>query len=81
MLRRGGNPTWGELVHAVVVPRAPISEKELIAHCRRAIAAYKVPKHVEIRTEPLPRSGAGKVLKRELRAPYWVGHETMVAGA
>jgi long-chain acyl-CoA synthetase len=75
------DPTWGELVHAVVVPRAPINEKALIAHCRGAIAGYKVPKHVEMRADPLPKSGAGKVLKRELRAPYWVGHESMVAGA
>jgi long-chain acyl-CoA synthetase len=73
--------TWGELVHAVVVPRAAVSEDELIAHCREAIAGYKVPKRLELRTEPLPKSGAGKILKRELRAPYWAGHESMVAGA
>jgi long-chain acyl-CoA synthetase len=73
--------TWGELVYAVVVPRAAVTEDELIAHCREAIAGYKVPKRLELRTEPLPKSGAGKVLKRELRAPYWAAHESMVAGA
>jgi long-chain acyl-CoA synthetase len=73
--------TWGELVHAVVVPRAEVTEDELIAHCREAIAGYKVPKRLELRTEPLPKSGAGKILKRELRAPYWAGHDSMVAGA
>jgi long-chain acyl-CoA synthetase len=72
---------WGEAVYAVVVPRAAVTEDELLRHCREAIAAYKVPKRVELRSEPLPKSGAGKVLKRELRAPFWAGRTTMVAGA
>jgi long-chain acyl-CoA synthetase len=72
---------WGEAVHAVVVPRAPVTADELITHCRDAIGAYKVPKAIELRSEPLPKSGAGKVLKRELRAPYWAGRESMVSGA
>jgi long-chain acyl-CoA synthetase len=72
---------WGEAVHAAVVTRRPVTEAELIAHCRGAIAGYKVPKRIELRMEPLPKSGAGKVLKRELRAPHWAGRETMVAGA
>jgi long-chain acyl-CoA synthetase len=75
------NARWGEAVHAVVVPRADVDEAELLRHCRALIADYKVPKRIELRTEPLPKSGAGKLLKRELRAPYWVGHESMVAGA
>jgi long-chain acyl-CoA synthetase len=72
---------WGEAVHAVVVPRGEIEEAELIAHCRALIAGYKLPKRIELRSEPLPKSAAGKVLKRELRAPYWAGRETMVSGA
>src|SRR5919202_687148 len=72
---------WGEAVHAVVVPRSPVAEEDLIAHCRAAIAAYKVPKRIELRSEALPKSGAGKLLKRELRAPYWAGRESMVSGA
>src|SRR4051794_32812818 len=72
---------WGEAVHAVVVPRAPVTTDELIAHCRAAIAGYKVPKDVDLRAEPLPKSGAGKVLKRELRAPYWADRDAMVSGA
>ncbi len=72
---------WGEAVHAVVVPREEVTEADLLAHCRGAIADYKVPKHIELSTEPLPKSGAGKVLKRELRAPYWSGHESVVGGA
>ncbi|HEX3975700.1 MAG TPA: AMP-binding protein [Solirubrobacteraceae bacterium] len=72
---------WGEAVHAVVVPRGEVAEADLLAHCRGAIADYKIPKRIELSTEPLPKSGAGKVLKRELRAPYWTGHESVVGGA
>jgi long-chain acyl-CoA synthetase len=75
------DPRWGEAVHAVVVPRSAVTEEELIAHCRESIAGYKVPKRIELRDEPLPKSGAGKLLKRELRAPYWEGRESMVSGA
>ena len=72
---------WGEAVYAVVVPRGEVSEEELIAHCRGQIAGYKVPKQIELRYQPLPKSGAGKVLKRELRAPHWDGRTELVAGA
>ncbi len=72
---------WGEAVHAVVVPRGEVAEADLLAHCRGAIADYKIPKRIELSTDPLPKSGAGKVLKRELRAPYWTGHESVVGGA
>jgi long-chain acyl-CoA synthetase len=72
---------WGEAVHAVVVLRAAVDEPELRDHCRGLIADYKVPKRIEIRAEPLPKSGAGKILKRELRAPHWEGRAEMVAGA
>ncbi|MGH9137285.1 MAG: AMP-binding protein [Acidimicrobiales bacterium] len=71
---------WGEAVHAIVVLNegASATEDDLIAHARQSIAGYKIPKSVEFRTEPLPLSGAMKVLKRELRAPYWEGHERSV---
>ena len=71
---------WGEAVHAIVVPTegSSPSEDELIAHARERIAGYKVPKSVELRTEPLPLSGAMKVLKRDLRQPYWEGHDRAV---
>jgi len=72
---------WGEAVHAVVVPRAAATAEELIAFCHESIAGYKAPKAIEFRSEPLPKSGAGKVLKRELRAPHWAGRESMVSGA
>ncbi len=63
------DPTWGEAVHAVVVcePGA-VAAEELHQHTRSTIAGYKVPKGWTFRTEPLPLSAAGKVLKRELRA-------------
>ena len=72
---------WGEAVHAIVVPEegANPSEDDLIAHARHRIAGFKVPKSVELRREPLPLSGAMKVLKRELRAPYWEGHDRGVS--
>ncbi len=67
--------TWGEQVHAIVVLTggASATEGELQAFAKEQIAGFKVPKSIEFRTEPLPLSGALKVLKRELRAPYWEG--------
>ena len=49
--------------------------RDSIEHARESIAGYKVPKSIDFREEPLPLSGAMKVLKRELRAPYWEGKE------
>jgi long-chain acyl-CoA synthetase len=70
------NEQWGETVHAVVVRRDDsLTEDELIDHCRGQIAGYKVPRSIAFREDPLPVSGPGKVLKRELRAPYWEGHD------
>jgi long-chain acyl-CoA synthetase len=65
--------TWGEAVHAIVVPRpgAEIDVQALLAHCRAQLAGYECPKSVEIRTADLPKSGAGKILKTDLRAPHW----------
>ncbi len=64
---------WGERVHAIIRLRgeASLSPDEIIAHCRTLIAGYKCPRSVELSSEPLPLSGAGKVLKTELRKPYW----------
>ena len=70
---------WGEAVHAVVVSRSSVTEAELTAHCRARIAAYKTPKYIDVRDDPLPKSGAGKILKRELREPHWRGHATRVS--
>jgi long-chain acyl-CoA synthetase len=64
---------WGERVHAVVVLSAgqSLSLEALRTYCRDSIAGYKCPKSMEVRPAPLPRSAAGKVLKRELRSPHW----------
>jgi len=69
---------WGEAVHAVVVPRTPVTAEELRTHCRTLLAGYKVPKRVEVTDQPLPKSGAGKVLKRSLREPHWAGQDTRI---
>jgi long-chain acyl-CoA synthetase len=74
------DPRWGEAVHAVVsVARgAAVTREDLIGHCRKLIAGYKVPRSIDLRTEPLPKSGAGKLLKNSLREPYWIGHDRRV---
>ncbi len=68
---------WGEAVHAIVVLKdnAVATAEELIAYARERIAGFKAPKSVSFRSEPLPLSGALKVLKRDLRAPYWEGKD------
>ncbi|MDX9999599.1 MAG: long-chain-fatty-acid--CoA ligase [Phenylobacterium sp.] len=70
---------WGEAVKAVVVLRSGMEADaaELIAHCRERIAGYKAPKSVDF-VDVLPRNPSGKVLRRELRAPYWAGRERQV---
>jgi long-chain acyl-CoA synthetase len=73
--------TWGEAVHAAIVLRPEhlnADPGEIIEFCRAHIAGYKIPKGIDLRVEPLPKSGPGKVLKRELRAPYWQGREQAV---
>jgi len=71
---------WGEAVHAVVVrkPGHTVSQEELLDFCHSRIAGYKCPRSIVFQEEPLPISGAGKILKNELRAPYWEGHTRRV---
>ena len=70
---------WGEAVHAIVVQRdgAALTIEGLRAHCKQLIAGYKCPVSFELR-DAMPLSGAGKLLKHELRAPFWVGHDRRV---
>jgi long-chain acyl-CoA synthetase len=72
---------WGEAVHAVVTrkPGAKVEAADIISFCRERIAHYKCPRTIDIRDEPLPMSGPGKILKRELRAPFWEGRERQVS--
>jgi long-chain acyl-CoA synthetase len=60
---------WGERVHAVISlkPGQTTTQTDIVAHCRGLIAGYKCPRSVSVRAEPLPLSGAGKVLKTVLR--------------
>ena len=71
---------WGERVHAIVRLKAGevASAEEIIAHCHRHIAGFKCPRSIDFHDEPLPLSGAGKILKTELRKPYWAGREEQV---
>ncbi len=71
---------WGEAVAAVVVPKAGriLAEADLDQTCRTQIAGYKCPKRYVIQAAPLPKSGAGKILKAELKAPYWQGQDRQV---
>jgi long-chain acyl-CoA synthetase len=72
---------WGELVLACVVlkPGKTLSADELIAHCRRSLANYKVPRRVEFSQTELPKSGSGKILKRILRERFWTSQKRVVA--
>jgi long-chain acyl-CoA synthetase len=75
------NEEWGEQVHAMVVLKsgAQLSASELIEFSKTRIAGYKCPRSVDIGEKPLPLSGAGKILKRELRKPFWENRERRVS--
>jgi fatty-acyl-CoA synthase/long-chain acyl-CoA synthetase len=70
---------WGEVVHATVVrsPGSSLTAEEIKAFARENLAGYKVPRSVDF-TGELPRTGSGKVLKRQLRAPFWAGRTAQV---
>jgi fatty-acyl-CoA synthase len=70
---------WGEAVKAIVVlkPGQTATPEDIIAFTRSRIAGYKLPKSVDF-IEALPRNPSGKILRRELREPYWVGKERRV---
>jgi len=70
---------WGESVKAVIVPASgvEVGDAELIAWCRERLAHFKCPTSID-RAEAIPRNPSGKILKTELRAPYWAGRERMV---
>ena len=71
--------TWGEVVKAVVSLNEghTATEAELIDYCKESLASYKCPKSVDI-VELLPRNPTGKILKRDLRQPYWQGRESSI---
>ena len=73
------NEEWGEMVHAVIVrrPGSTLTEADVDAYARAHLANYKVPRSVTWIDE-LPKTGSGKILKRDLRAPYWAGRASQV---
>jgi long-chain acyl-CoA synthetase len=70
---------WGEAVKAVVAAKPGVEPDadDIIAFARTRIAHFKAPKSVDF-VAALPRNASGKILRRELRAPYWAGRERQV---
>ncbi len=70
---------WGEVPKALVVlrPQTRATEAEILEFCSERLASFKVPKSVEF-IEELPKGGTGKILKSQLREPYWKGKEARV---
>ena len=75
------DPQWGELVMACVVlkPGSTLTAENLIAFCRRSLAAYKLPRRVEFSETDLPKSSSGKVLKKALRERFWAHQQRAVS--
>ncbi len=73
------DPKWGEAVKAVCVPKpgATIDPDSIISWSRERIAGFKVPKSIDV-IPALPRNASGKILRKDLRAPYWEGYERQV---
>jgi acyl-CoA synthetase (AMP-forming)/AMP-acid ligase II len=74
---------WGETVLAVVVLREgkAATPRELISWCRDRIGPVKKPTRIEFSTDPLPKSGVGKLLRRSVRERYWQGRDRLIGGA
>jgi len=70
---------WGEVPKAIVVRKkdVAVTEDEIIAFAKVSLASFKCPKSVDW-IEALPRNPSGKILKKDLRAPYWVGRTRQV---
>jgi len=76
------DPTWGEVPVAFVVlkPGALLEEAELVKYLQQRLGKFKIPQAFHFRSEPLPKTGTGKILKRELREQFWEGKERRVQG-
>ncbi|MDA0978819.1 MAG: AMP-binding protein [Proteobacteria bacterium] len=74
---------WGETPHAVcvVAAGASVSEEEIIELCARRLGSYKKPSAVTFRAEPLPKSPVGKIMRKNLREPFWEGHDRRISGS
>src|SRR6267378_7503596 len=71
--------TWGEAVKALIVLRRgeSLAEEGVIAHCKKKLCGVKAPKSVEFLVE-IPKTPAGKIDRKNLRAPYWQGTDRAV---
>jgi fatty-acyl-CoA synthase len=76
------DPLWGEVPVAFVVtrPNRSCTEEELSGFAALRLAKFKLPKKYVFQTEPLPKGGTGKILKRELREQFWQGKDRRVQG-
>jgi len=76
------DPQWGEIPVAIVVlkPAQELSEEQLLSSLKPRIAKYKMPRLVKFVEGPLPKTGTGKMLKRQLREAFWTGKSTRVQG-
>jgi len=76
------DPKWGEVPVAIVVlkPGQPLDPEDLLAFLRTRLAGFKLPKLIEFTEGPLPKTGTGKILKRELRESFWQGKAKRVQG-
>ena len=70
---------YGEALFAVIVPApgANLSKDDIVAHCRARIGGYKIPRQMAF-VDEMPKSAMGKILKTELRKPFWAGQEAGV---
>jgi fatty-acyl-CoA synthase len=76
------DPQWGEVPAAIIVlkPGTKLTEEELCAYLQGRIAKFKMPRRFEFTENPLPKTGTGKIIKRELRESFWSGKEKRVQG-
>ena len=76
------DPQWGEIPAAIVVlkPGQPLTEEQLLSFLKARIAKFKIPRLIKFVEGPLPKTGTGKMLKRELREAFWSGKATRVQG-
>ena len=74
---------WGETPHAVCVVEegATVNEKDIITRVAEELGSYKKPGGVTLQTAPLPKSPVGKIKRKDLREPFWEGHDRRVAGS
>jgi acyl-CoA synthetase (AMP-forming)/AMP-acid ligase II len=73
------DPKWGEIVVAAVTLKSgcSVDEAELIAHCKKFLSSFKVPKRIDFR-DRMPMSSFGKILRRDVRKSYWQQQEVQL---